>query len=275
MENERYKIGCISKILGIPTQTLHYYEKCGFVTPQKDKDSGYRYYNTWNVNFLLDCKYYQSFGLSNSDIKKLLHTANLNDIQKKFTSQKEVVMEQIYHYQRLLELVIEQERLLSQIEIKLGKFEDSYRPALFFRSYRLNNTYQKDGDPNKLPEISSMLSMLPFAKPTFTISSKDLSESPNYRWGFSITPEKAYEVKRDITDPEYKAEYYTSCKCLYSIFKAYGEGTFSNCVHQQILKPLLKQGKTICGDLIGRLIVRVHEEKEYVRYFEVWVPIEE
>lgn len=273
MEDERYKIGSISKILGIPTQTLHYYEKCGFVTPQKDKDSSYRYYNTWDVNFLLDCKYYQSFELSNPDIKNLLHTADLTDIQKKFTSQKEVIMEQIYHYQRLLELVIEQEQLLGQIETKLGKFEESHRPALFFRSYRLNNSYQKDGDPNELPEISSMLSTLPFSKPTFTISSKNLNQSPDYRWGFSITPEKAYEVKRDITDPEYNAEYYTSCKCLYSVFKAYGAGTFARCVYQQVLEPLHKQGRTIRGDLIGRLIVRAHDENEYMRYFEVWVPV--
>ncbi len=88
-----------------------------------------------------------------------------------------MIIEQSYHYQKLLELVIEQERLLGQIVAKLGNFEESCRPALFFRSYRLNNAYQKDGDPNELPGISSILSMLPFAKPTFTISLKGLKQS--------------------------------------------------------------------------------------------------
>jgi len=275
MSDERYKIGGISKLLGIPTQTLHYYEECGFVAPQRDKNSSYRYYSAWDVNFLLDCKYYQSFELSNADIKELLHTADLSDIQKKFTNQQQAVMERIHHYQRLLETVIEQERLLGQIPAKLGKFEEAYRPALFFHSYRFNNTYQKDGDPNELPEISGMLSMQPFAKPTFTISPKDLSSSPDYRWGFSITPEKAYEMGKNITDPGHDAEYYTSCNCLYSIFKAYGEGTFADCVYRQVLEPILEKGKKIRGDVIGRLVIRAHDKEQYVRYFEIWVPVEE
>ena len=47
----RYKIGDVSRILGISTDLLRYYEKKGVVQPQKDKSNDYRYYDTWDINF--------------------------------------------------------------------------------------------------------------------------------------------------------------------------------------------------------------------------------
>ena len=58
----RYKIGDVARILGISTDLLRYYEKKGVVTPQKDKTNDYRYYDTWDINFLIDCLWYKRFG---------------------------------------------------------------------------------------------------------------------------------------------------------------------------------------------------------------------
>ena len=71
---EKYKIGTISKLLGIPIQTLHYFEECGFVTPSKDSKSNYRYYDAWDVNFLLDSRYLRSFEFSNAEIEAVSYT---------------------------------------------------------------------------------------------------------------------------------------------------------------------------------------------------------
>ena len=54
----RYKIGDVSRILGISTDLLRYYEKKGVVKPQKDQSNDYRYYDTWDINFLIDCLWY-------------------------------------------------------------------------------------------------------------------------------------------------------------------------------------------------------------------------
>ena len=59
----RYKIGDVSRILGISTDLLRYYEKKGVVQPQKDKNNDYRYYDTWDINFLIDCLWFKRFGL--------------------------------------------------------------------------------------------------------------------------------------------------------------------------------------------------------------------
>ncbi|MBR3375918.1 MAG: MerR family transcriptional regulator, partial [Firmicutes bacterium] len=44
----QYKIGDVARILGISTDLLRYYEKKGVVTPTKDKQNDYRYYDAWD-----------------------------------------------------------------------------------------------------------------------------------------------------------------------------------------------------------------------------------
>ena len=58
----RYKIGDVSRILGISADLLRYYEKKGVVRPQKDQNNDYRYYDTWDINFLIDCLWFKRFG---------------------------------------------------------------------------------------------------------------------------------------------------------------------------------------------------------------------
>ena len=58
----QYKIGDVARILGISTDLLRYYEKKGVVAPTKDKQNDYRYYDVWDINFLIDCLWYKSFG---------------------------------------------------------------------------------------------------------------------------------------------------------------------------------------------------------------------
>ena len=58
----RYKIGDVARILGISPDLIRYYEEKGVVSPQKDPYNNYRYYDTWDINFLLDCLWYKNFG---------------------------------------------------------------------------------------------------------------------------------------------------------------------------------------------------------------------
>ena len=61
MEGMKYKIGDVARILGISTDLLRYYEKKGVVRPVKDKANDYRYYEAWDINFLMDCLWTVSY----------------------------------------------------------------------------------------------------------------------------------------------------------------------------------------------------------------------
>lgn len=75
-----YNIGTIAKLLGISSETLRYYESKNVIKPKRDPETGYRYYNAWDLHMLLQAKHYQSYGYTLKDIVKLFQNQELGDI---------------------------------------------------------------------------------------------------------------------------------------------------------------------------------------------------
>lgn len=69
---EQYKIGDISKKLGISRDTLRFYEKKGMIHPKKE-ENGYRYYTCKDVRILLDILFFRKYDFSLEEIYQLLN----------------------------------------------------------------------------------------------------------------------------------------------------------------------------------------------------------
>lgn len=271
--DKKYKIGSISKLLGISSQTLHYYEDCGFVTPEKDGTSKYRYYDTWDVNFLLDCKYYQSLGFNNRQVKKMIQQDSISDIYDKMEQRESEILNEIYEREKLLGILRHDKLKLQSVSSKIGVFTETSSQASFVKFYRTNNEF----DNLDRLTIKDMIDYLPQAQATFVIpvennlmrdtSCEDILK--NYKWGFSFTPGDVRELSFDTKS----MEYFPPKKCLYTVFKAYGENTFASSIANEVIRPLLHQGYQITGSLIGKLIVRTNRDDQFTRYFEIWIPI--
>lgn len=65
----RYSIGDVSRILGMTTAALHFYEKEGIIDTPK-VESGWRYYQEADVARLISVKKYRAMGVSVRDIAK-------------------------------------------------------------------------------------------------------------------------------------------------------------------------------------------------------------
>lgn len=260
-ESKKYKIGAISKMLGIPIQTLHYYEKCGFVSPQKDNDSNYRYYDAWDVNFLLDYKFLKSFEFSNAEIGQIINKDDIESIHNKFENQEEKLIEKIHHYQDVLAELNTEKRKLEVYRSQLNQFTEVKNPPLFYKQHRYKDEYM-------VPQIGDWLSLLPFVSATFKVSLDSISE-PDYWWGYSLSTRKA----KDLNVPTSDAEFIPSKRCIYTVFSAMGQHTFASALQQQVLEPIRLRGHQISDDPIGRLIIRAYEKNVYVRYFEIWIPV--
>ena len=63
----RYSIGDVSRVLGMTTSALHFYEKEGIIETPKE-ESGRRYYENVDVNRLISAKKYRSMGVSLKEI---------------------------------------------------------------------------------------------------------------------------------------------------------------------------------------------------------------
>ncbi|MBO7739573.1 MAG: MerR family transcriptional regulator, partial [Oscillospiraceae bacterium] len=85
----KYKIGDVARILGVSTDILRYYERKGVVTPEKDANNDYRYYDAWHINFLVDCLWFKNYGFSIEQIADMVRIPSAGQLNELFLMKEE------------------------------------------------------------------------------------------------------------------------------------------------------------------------------------------
>lgn len=277
--SEKYRIGDISKLLGIPVQTLRYYEEQGIIHPEKDEKSGYRYYDAWELNSLMDSLYYRSLDFSLKETEQILNEDNREEICRKYTEQEAKILHQIEEYKSKLEAISQKRQQMQTFMGDLNQFKECQCPGLLFFRHRLKDRFQSaEGveDFNELkPGMKEWVERIPHIEPTFMIPKSSLQEDDKenlkYWWGWSMP---IGEALQEGMEPSSTNEYLPSCHCVYTVFQAGEEGTFSSAFSGSAYQKVVDKGYVVNGNPIGRLILKEHDKGQYHRYFETWIPVE-
>ena len=67
-----YSIQALSRLSGVTTRTLRWYDRIGLLKPSRVADSGYRYYGPAEVDRLQDILYYRALGVELARIRECL-----------------------------------------------------------------------------------------------------------------------------------------------------------------------------------------------------------
>lgn len=97
---EYYKIGEISKLYGIGTDSLRYYEEIGILRPRRD-DNGYRMYGISDIRTLNILREFRSIGFSMSEIKDHLADFDLAKTLSMFQKEIQTIDEKMAQLQKL------------------------------------------------------------------------------------------------------------------------------------------------------------------------------
>lgn len=87
---QKYSIGTMAKLMGISSEAIRYYESRNIISPVRDPETGYRYYNTWDFHMLLRARHYQNYGFSLEEIAELFRSHELAEIRGKMVDQEEM-----------------------------------------------------------------------------------------------------------------------------------------------------------------------------------------
>jgi len=68
----KYSISQLSKLAGVSSRTLRYYEEIGLLIPREKAGNGYRYYDSAQVDKLQQIMFYRSFDIELEEIKNIL-----------------------------------------------------------------------------------------------------------------------------------------------------------------------------------------------------------
>lgn len=269
----KYKIGDVARILGISTDLLRYYEKKGVVTPTKDASNDYRYYDAWDINFLMDCLWFKNFGFSIEQIADLVRIPKVEDIHDMLEYKEDELRSTIRRCQLLLRRSEEHRRELDAIPKLLHRCEISESPALVRYINRVGDAYPNPTGTGLEGLARQWLSAMPFNHRYFEITGdSDLpGMEEDYRWGFSLSEEYVRELDFPIAPP---MVHVPSRRCIHTIFKSQGKGTFSPVLLDYALEYAKENGLPVFGPAHGVLLASVLEGEHLCGYFEAWLPIE-
>ena len=266
----RYKIGDVARILGISPDLIRYYEEKGVVSPTKDPNNNYRYYDTWDINYLIDCLWYKNFGFGIEQTASMVSGCSYDSLVDCLEDKTEQILGAIRHQEMLLQWIrMFRERLTSTKEC-LYKCELRQCPDFVRYINRRNSTY------DNLPGLQALsrrwLKYMPFSRRYFEIPEDKLTGGrDDYAWGFSLGMQYVEEFGVEIKPP---VEFMPSRFCIHSAFKIVGRNNFSARQIDFMADYASENSLKISGCAFGNLACSVVEDGEPAGYFEVWLPIE-
>lgn len=278
-DTAEYKIGSISKLFGIPAETLRYYESLGILEPKKDSESGYRYYTPWEVNTLTLCRIYRSFGFSLTDAQKMLHEDTFEELFARYVQREAELIETIQHYQKILHLLATQRSVLANAERSVGRFSVEDSPELLFLHHRY--CYELDLSDlvtrlspkwiDAMPAVSLGFEVLEHTlekcNSPFELEAEKYAET---RWGFSVPVQAADRFGLKL---EFPVRYIPARKSLHTVLITGEKGTLLADFAEKVLAPIRALGAQPNGSAVGQVIAYTHKDGQMVRYCDLWVPI--
>ena len=266
----RYKIGDVAKILGISPDLLRYYEKKGVVKPVKDRSNDYRYYEPWDINFLIDCLWYKNFGFGIEQVAKIVSRSSYADIQTMMSGKEAEIEASIRHQEMLLRRTREHQQEVARARTLLGKCDLVYSPEIYRYLNRYNFIYDNSKELQALSH--QWLQYMPFTHRCFEIGQEDLeNKTDNYAWGFSLSMDYVQELAVPLKPP---VAHLPSQPSIHSVFTSSGKDAFSPRHLKFIMEYARNNGLAVAGNARGNLICSVLEDERLTGYFEVWLPIE-
>ncbi len=268
----KYKIGDVARMLGISTDLLRYYEKKGVVSPQKGERNDYRYYETWDINFLMDCLWFKQFNFSIEEIAHMVSGSGFDELRDTLEAKEEEIERNLRRQQLLLDRLRRHRREMERGKRLLGKCDIVTSVDTIFFMNRHNFAYVDD--PALAGLNQAWLQYMPFVRRCFEICLEDLPGGEgegDFSWGLSIDPRYAKEFPVLCQPP---VKQLPPRKCVHTVFKCSGKGAFSPVHLRYLIDFAEENGLKVCDHAYGNLLCSVTEEEGQTGYFEVWIPVE-
>ena len=269
----RYKIGDVSRILGISADLLRYYEKKGVVRPQKDQNNDYRYYDTWDINFLIDCLWFKRFGFGIPQVAYMVTDCYHGDLISLLDEKSDQMEAEIRKQEQLLARLREYREAVERVKAGLGVCDLQDSPELICYLNRFNYSYNYTPEMQKLSR--QWQEYMPFTQRYFEIPQEGLTgDGSDYAWGFSLRTAYAEELGVQVKPPVKRLP---SRRCIHSAFRSFGKNAFTPKHLSFLLDYAKRQELKIAGNAMGTLVCSVREEgsDDLTGYFEVWLPVED
>lgn len=274
-----YRIGEISKILGMHPQTIRYYDKVGFVLPETENQKKERMYASYDAYMIMIRKQYQNMGFSIQETEKIFYEDDIEDITGRLEYQIEANKRELQNQQYLLTGMIQLKEIIASIPTYHRRCFYRIRPARWHHLH-LQDDILDNTENGRLARKIGMEAM-PLCKHTLGIRKSDIESGKDVVSTYcDLTIEDTYADFYGFS--KIPSAFYMEAKpCIYTILSVESYDSVKWSYLDYVMDFIKFNQLEIDGDVELVTIVNAlqktdqAQEKERFRYFEVWVPIKD
>lgn len=149
-----------SKGLDLSPQGLRYYEQKGIVHPERDPESGYRYYSFPDTLAIITCRKMRCWGYTLDEASGFLKNRNFAEQNESLKEHQTELQKELEHQKLILERLEESESTISNALDHLEEPQKTKIPDLFFLPTRTEESTIRNQD--LLKQINSWNRYQPF-----------------------------------------------------------------------------------------------------------------
>lgn len=267
---QTYTIGELAKILGITAETIRYYERKNIIQPKHNKESGYRYYTTWDLHMIIRARCYLKFGLSIEETAHILQRNNIQEIDDLLSKQEDILQQQIIYQMNLLKKLRMNRELLKDACNSSHQLTLRMSPAM----YRINTqtNYNLVVSRQEQQQIKLICEKVPFIFSTALFHKNDI-ENQNTTFDFGIGIEEQFADILQIKENDY-IHYYPSQLCLYMCVSSRSRQFLTYHVMQPAFDYMKEHNLSLNGDIITQIVAMWKPEDEYFNWHNIWIPVQ-
>ena len=271
----RYRIGQISKMLNTSVETIRFLEQKGLIIPEKDAASGYRYYNIWDVNLILDYQKYRQIGFSSKEAVSLARSSNIDHFIAKLAEKEDEAEFLARFYEAKAAKLRNYQTVLVNAKKMLGRYIIMNSPenySLFLRSVDADRLHVVDARESE-GSYEEMTKYYPFAEHIYRIKQEWLDSEKHRQdaqWGFTM--KKRWVDALEIRHLP-QMEHIESTTALFTVIPVGERQFFSADLLTETFSYMAANDYQLSGNIMGVYLATVNEGGQRIRYMEVWVPV--
>ncbi|MEL7649110.1 MAG: MerR family transcriptional regulator [Sedimentibacter sp.] len=266
----KYRVGEISKFLGVTTESLRNYQKLEIIEPKKDTDSTYKHFNSISVGRLLAMRKMRNAGYSLADISQSMKEFSLQEYYDTFTNNTQLLKQEYEYTKNLIErmenhLSFTGKLMEEQIQFKIDK-----SPTFYCFDYMVDNEITIED--RSLKHFAQWAEHMLFVLNYSPCSLESLSHGSNsLRIGLAVEEKYLNALNLNISEPVYMR---TSKLSIICSIRHYLNGKLVENYAEKIQKYIINNNITAIGELFYVNEVSFHQNGEEYFYSKLYIPIE-
>lgn len=265
---KKYKVGKLANEMGVSSDLLKLYENYGVLTPQRDPDSQYRYYDIYHGGKLVSCLTLRNMGFTIRQTAALLESADPKVLDEALALRRSALEEERARLDRLIPAVEEYAALYAGFDRPETEGDTLVRPGYWFLAQTSTEEFHQTAGQKKLAR--RLLDELPYSERLLVVDSESLAPGVplRFQWGLALREDRAAGW------PTGEMRRLPPCLC-----RRYYQTASGGAVNKEDFFPglehLAAEGYTLSGDLVCQVPVGTSRDGAMRACRVAWLPIAE